>query len=185
MRNLICALIQLAIASPLVPADDGNSVGRALNALLEQVVHAEPDREQGLVRIKFDEQFVLFVLAEKSGARNWLTGTRANRLQEICEMFQRARDCLGFEQVSAVFDSNQQAFRHIHRKPRHVEDRSPRMHGSALKLNTWKFERLHRRILVSEEYLENWVVAEAALGLKLFYELFERNVLIRISFQAG
>ena len=32
-------------------------------------------------------------------------------------MLQRACDCLGFEQVSAVFHANEQTFRHIHREP--------------------------------------------------------------------
>ena len=59
------------------------------------------------------------------------------------------------------------------------------MHGGALEFDTRQLQRLHRRILVSEKHLENRIVAEAPLRLQLLYKLFERDVLTRVSFQAG
>src|SRR5690348_16441919 len=59
------------------------------------------------------------------------------------------------------------------------------MHCGALEFDTRQLQCLHRRILMSEKHLENRIVAKAPLRLQFLYKLFERDVLTRVSFQAG
>ena len=71
MGDFVCALIQLTIAGALVPAANGRGVGRTLDALLEQIVHAQSGGESRLVGIELDQQFALFGLPKQSRTGNW------------------------------------------------------------------------------------------------------------------
>ncbi|CRM73103.1 hypothetical protein [Pseudomonas sp. 35 E 8] len=186
MREAVGLAIQFGVADGLAAQTQGNRVGPLPHLGFEQTVYTRDVFERRRAAVPVLQQPALLVINQHPKLRNTIAGTPHHCPQHPLPMLGHTLHSRSVEQVGGVGQRRPDAFGRFLGIQAQVELCAlavplQRLHAQARQLLL--ATRPAAFGLMVEHHLEQRVMAQAALGLQGFHQLFERQVLVTLGLQ--
>ncbi|KPB85110.1 Uncharacterized protein AC505_1813 [Pseudomonas syringae pv. maculicola] len=186
MRKLVGAGIELRVAQLFVRKDQRRGIWRGQHLGFDQAVQAKLTRELRSRGVPLTYDLLLFGSVKHRHISDALTGIGANGLQQREPVPGHAFNSAALEQRGGVGQGCAQATVLFGGVQGQVELRRVALRHQRFNLQTGQRAHFGAGLaLVVEHHLKQRAVAEAALWLQGFDQLFERQLLMRLGLQRG
>ena len=152
---------------------------RPLDLLFKQMVNALV-RKLRFGRVPFDQQLLLLGGRQQRKARNSLVRLLHDCFEQTLEMAQHSHNGGLAKEIGAVFHVARKAVASLLEAKREVVFRCSTVQRQWTQLQAGEIQRLQRRVLQDEHYLEQWRAAQITLQMQRIDELLKRKILMRI-----
>ncbi|OEZ49779.1 hypothetical protein DUGA6_62640 [Duganella sp. HH105] len=160
-----------------------HAIRRGRCAFLEQRRHHRHRPVVARRVVPFHQQLVAFGVVQHVQILDAALGVGHDGLHQPGEMRRHARHRRRLEQIGVVADAAVQASGVLRERERQVELGLYALAAHGLQGQPRQRERVHRRVLQRQHYLEQRRMAGVALRLEYIDQLLERHVLVRVRVQ--
>ncbi|KAA8550952.1 hypothetical protein FX984_06376 [Pseudomonas marginalis] len=179
MGQAVGATVQLAVTQRLAVAHQGNGVGARLRLGLQQPMHALVLRKRHGRVVPAVHLLLPLGIIQQGQFTDTATAILGHPVQQAMPMGKEALQARGVEQVSGIGQRRLDTVSRLLSVEAEVELRRLAVPLQPLHLQPRYAAATALSVgLVVEHHLEQRVVAQAALGLQRFHQLFERQVLM-------
>src|SRR5205807_3754374 len=149
--------------------------------LLEQFLNAVVRRIIRFGVVPLNEQLITLAFSQKRQLRNFLRRIFDDAFEQRAKVVEHSRDRFVLQKIGVRFEQAIQFIATLDRIERQVEIRHDIIDAKMLGLQSGQLQRQNFFTLQHEHHLEQRVVRQRALRLKLFHQTLERKILMRIS----